>query len=463
VTFRTRLLLGLAVLVLTAVASSGWLLLTVARVQLQGAQESQARLLGEQISRELLAGLDEKAPLGDPINRTRLDAAATSLMTRGHAREVVVVDEQGRAIVGAAPDDPALAQVSTLFLQRHPKGTFVYVPLATAGRRAGAVRIALDDASDLTAAFRTARSLLFSLMLLDFAAVLLLGTVFIRRVVRPIDALAQTARRVASGELDVPPVPAGDSNDELSRLTDAFNRMTASLREQREHLLAQEKLATVGRLAAGVAHEVGNPLTAVLGYAEMMLADEPAEGPSERRDMLERVRKEIDRIRSIISDLLEYSRPVAGAVEPVRLREAVDSAVALLRPQARFRGVTVDNQVPAELPPASAAGNRITQVLLNLFLNAADAMAGAGRITVEAKAPDGFVLLMVRDSGPGIPLADREKIFDPFFTTKEPGKGTGLGLAICRSIVQAYGGDLTLSKPDGQGALFVVRLPRFAA
>ncbi len=462
---RTRLLVGLAVLVVAAVLSSGWLLLTVARVRLVGGQERQARVLSEQLLRELRASYDWKLPLSDFANRTRLASAARAMVLRGDVRDVAIVDEDGQPVAGDASGDRAIAGArdGALFLARRNGAVYVYASLASQGVQAASVRFRLGGEDELSAALAGARYVLISSTMLAGALVLLFGTLFIRRVVAPLEGLAQMARRVASGDLDVPPVSAGWSNDELARLSEAFNRMTASLREQRDHLLAQEKLATVGRLAAGVAHEVGNPLAAVLGYAEMLLSDEPEGVESERRDMLERIRKETERIRGIIADLLDYSRPVAGAVEPVRLGEAVDNAVALVRPQTRFRGVTVDNQVPAELPAAAASTSRIIQVLLNLFLNAADAMGGEGRITVEASAPEGLVLLTVRDSGPGIPFADRAKVFDPFFTTKEPGKGTGLGLAICRSIVQAYGGDLTLGKIDGAGASFVVRLPRFTA
>jgi two-component system NtrC family sensor kinase len=367
---RTRLLFGLAVLVVLAVASSGWLVLGVARARMSLSQETLARAPGEQL------------------------------------------------VVGHGEDR-------------------------------------------ITRGFAPARFTLVAITLFDGALVLLVGSLLIRRVTRPLEALGQAARRVAAGDLDLPPVVAGSGGDELERLAQAFNRMTVSLREQRDHLVAQEKLATVGRLAAGVAHEVGNPLAAVLGYAELLLGDEPrTEPPSERRDMLERIRRETERIRVIISDLLDYSRPKTGERCALELREWVDQAVSLLRPQARFRGVIVDNQVRAELPLADASP-RVLQVLLNLLLNAADAMDGEGKVTVTARVLDGGggVALWVRDEGPGVPEADREHVFDPFFTTKEPGKGTGLGLAVSRSIAQAHGGDLLLARAEGKGATFVLRLP----
>ena len=277
---------------------------------------------------------------------------------------------------------------------------------------------------------------------------------FIRRVVGPLEALALAARRVADGELEAPPVEESVSGDEVARLIANFNRMTASLRSQRDTLVAQEKLATVGRLAAGVAHEVGNPLAAVLGYADLLLADTPKDAPS--REMLERIRKETERIRAIVADLLDYARPPSGALEPVALRHAVDAAVSLLAPQARFRDVTVDNCVEADLV-ARANDSRVLQILINLLLNAADAMGGKGTITVAGERRGEKVELTVRDEGPGVQPADRAKIFDPFFTTKDPGQGTGLGLAISRSIAQVYGGNLELVASE-RGACFALTL-----
>jgi signal transduction histidine kinase len=456
---RTRLLAGLAVLVLAAVASSGWVILAVARTRLEAAQETQARLVGEQALRLLRASFDPTQPLSSPANRSRLAGTAQALVDRGDAREVTVIDEAGQTVLGDDVDDTLkLARTGTLFVARRGPALHVYAPLLTLDGAGGAVRFRLGGDDVLQSALVSARYLLVSVALVDGVLVLLFGALFIRRVVGPLEALAGGAHRVAAGELHLPPLPVPEGADELARLTEAFNRMTTSLRAQRDHLVAQEKLATVGRLAAGVAHEVGNPLAAVLGYVDLLLHDEK---DAERRDMLQRIHKETDRIRDIISDLLDYSRPVAAEREPVSLQEAVETSVSLLKPQARFRGVTVEDRVPVELPPASASASRLVQVLINLLLNAADAMHGEGTIEVAARQDGDRLELTVRDSGPGVAEADRGRIFDPFFTTKEPGQGTGLGLAVSRSIVQAFGGELVLVDGPTPGAVFAVRLPRW--
>ena len=461
---RTRLLAGLAVLVFAAVATAGWSVLAVARVKLTEAEDARAGVLGTEIAALVQRACADGCRAGD------LAPVARALVDGGAVPELVVVDGERRLLLAAgdvraaqavadARLGSALAGVPSLM--RTGDAVFYYAPLrATAGRTVGAVRVRMPGDAEVARALHDARLLLVGVTLFDGGLVLLFGALFIRRVVEPIEALSGAARLVADGQLDLPPLPRPPSRDELAHLVDDFNRMTLSLRRQREQMVAQEKLATVGRLAAGVAHEIGNPLAAVLGYVDLLLHDEPPDGA--RRDTLERIRKETDRIRVIVAELLDYSRPVTGAVEAVRVGEAVEVALSLVEPQSRWKDVTVTRALPAELPAVAAAQSRLVQVLLNLLLNAADAMDGRGTVAVRARSDGDAVAIEVADSGPGVAAGDRALIFDPFFTTKEPGKGTGLGLSISRSIVEAYGGTLTLAASD-QGASFVVRLPIWRA
>ena len=457
---RTRLLVGLAVLVFAAVASAGWSVLAVARARLSAAEEARAHVVGAQ-----LAALVERA-CADECGARAVASMAASLVGSGAAPEIVAVDATRRLLVGTgdahALDGASDARLAAALggvpsVARSGDGIYYYAPLRAAGRVAGAVRVRMPAEAAIAGALRDARLLLIGVTLFDGGLVLLFGALFIRRVVEPIEALSASARRVADGDVDVPPLSTPPTRDEVAHLVDDFNRMTASLRRQREQMVAQEKLVTVGRLAAGVAHEIGNPLAAVLGYVDLLLHDEPPDGA--RRESLERIRKETDRIRGIVAELLDYARPMQDSVEAVRAADAVDVALSLLRPQPRFAGVEVERAIAAELPSLAAAQNRLVQVLVNLLLNAADAMGGRGRVRIEACADGDAVELRVADSGPGVAPRDRAQIFDPFFTTKEPGQGTGLGLSISRNIVEAYGGTLTLAASDGAGATFVVRLP----
>lgn len=482
---RARLLVGLTALVLVAVTSSGWLLFSVTRLKLEGAREAQALAIGELVAERLRAALDGTPPPSEVEARARLDRAAGSLVARRVVRGVVIVDRAGAVLARVDDGEEAAPSVASdaglravlgggpAVASRGDGAAFVYAPLVGPEGVRGAIRLRARGDDDVARALASARGVLVAVTAFDALLVLLFGALFIRRVVGPIEELAQAARRVAVGEGGAKLVAAtagARRDDEIGRLQSALETMTASLAEQREFLVQQEKLATVGRLSAGVAHEVGNPLAAILGYVDLLLADEPRPAPGEpvddtsRRAILERVRKETDRIRGIITDLLDYSRPRDLAPQPVALGEIVEAAVALCRPQARFRRVVVDDRVPRDLPLARGS-TRILQIVLNLLLNAADAMQGEGTITVEAKALDGDagLALTVRDTGPGVPEGDRDRVFDPFFTTKEPGQGTGLGLAVSRSIAQACGGDLLLARtPDGGGATFVLRLSRWS-
>ncbi|MSP59657.1 MAG: sensor histidine kinase [Myxococcales bacterium] len=456
-----RLLAGLAVLVFVAIGSAGWLTARVARVELDAAEEERARGMGDAAA--ALIGRAHDGDGGAEARRARMIAAAGSVVGMAGVRDVAVLDESGKNVVGAA-GDPALELTlrgGAELARRDGDLLAVYVPLrAESGARIGAARLRITVGANLDEAVGGSNRLLLWITLFDGALILIFSALFVRSVVGPVGAVSRAAQRVAEGDLDAPPVAGGAG--EVGALASSFNRMTAALRDQRarlaasrEQVLAQEKLATVGRLAAGVAHEIGNPLTAILGYVEILLADAPKEGLT--RESLERVRSETTRIHRIVHDLVEYARPVADVIEPVDLAQVVDAAASLARPQPRFRDVAIERVLDGA-PLAAASARRLLQVLLNLLLNAADAMQTGGTIRISTTRDGERVSLDIADSGPGVPPAVRAQIFDPFFTTKEPGSGTGLGLAVCRSILQAYGGGVALV-PSEKGACFRVTLP----
>jgi len=300
-----------------------------------------------------------------------------------------------------------------------------------------------------------------------------------RLVARPVDRLLAAAARLRGRAADLPAL--GEGGRSLSRVAVAFERVAASLDEERSRLadkveeltaanrsleetrrslLRSERLATVGRLAAGLAHEVGNPLGAIAGYAEVARARVPRGAEPELGESIARIATAASRIDRTVRDLLDFARPVPPSILPLDLGAAVEGALRLARVQARFRGVEVALDLPPGLPPVLADEHQLSQVFLNLFLNAGDAMEGAGRVEVHARAgaDDGRVSVEVQDSGPGIPTADLPRVFDPFFTTKEPGQGTGLGLAVCHGILEALGGEIAAASPPGGGARFTLAL-----
>jgi C4-dicarboxylate-specific signal transduction histidine kinase len=317
------------------------------------------------------------------------------------------------------------------------------------------------------------------------AGMALAGVLLARAVARPVDRLLGAAALLGAGDQHGAfPIlqPPGDVEGHgLPRAAIAFERLAGALVEERrrlatkvaelessnaqlaatrESLLRSEKLATVGQLAAGVAHEVGNPLGAIGGYAELARARLAARGGDvELVDWLERICAETQRIDRTVRELLDFARPARPVLAPVALPVALDAAQRLARVQPRFRDVEVALDLPSALPAVRGDEGRLCQLFLNLLLNAGDAMGARGELRIAARVCEGAVEVELADRGPGIPEADLARVFDPFFTTKPPGEGTGLGLSICHVIVESFGGTITAGNRQGGGAVFTVRLP----
>jgi signal transduction histidine kinase len=261
----------------------------------------------------------------------------------------------------------------------------------------------------------------------------------------------------------------------IEELTETTKRLT----QAQAQLVRSERMASVGRLAAGVAHEIGNPIAAIMGMEELLLSGDLP--PETQRDFLERMRKETERIHGVLRDLLDFARPEekaspgSGVPEPADVASVVRDVVALVGPQKHFRAVRVEPDV-GDVPLVLLPAPRLTQVLLNLVLNAGAAVAaakaaknesatdrgadkGGGRLVVRAREAEGRVRIEVEDDGPGVAAAMRDRLFEPFATTKDVGEGTGLGLAVCRGLVESVGGEIALDGSYEGGARFVVKLP----
>ncbi|RMG12132.1 MAG: HAMP domain-containing protein [Deltaproteobacteria bacterium] len=324
------------------------------------------------------------------------------------------------------------------------------------------------------APYRRARGLLLAFLALDFFVVSLVGaTALFRGVVRPVEALADRAEAVARLEFG-----EEGSGHQLGRLGASFQKMVRALAEERARvaekiealeeanrslteaqaqLVRSEKLATVGRLSAGVAHEIGNPLGGLIGYLEILstrLKDDEANRP-----LVEGALTAARRIDATIHDLLDFSRPAAAEAEAFELAAAVEEAKRLVETQKRLSKVRFEVDLPRGAPPARAPRRHVVQVLVNLFLNAADAMDGEGTLRVSARLEDRTWCLEVADTGPGIPEEALEQLFEPFFTTKAPGEGTGLGLAISLRLAEQWGGSLCAKNAQSGGAVFTLTLP----
>ncbi len=231
------------------------------------------------------------------------------------------------------------------------------------------------------------------------------------------------------------------------------------LRATQQQVIQSEKLAALGTLAAGVAHELNNPLMGIMGY--VTVACEATQEP-QARALLERASRELERMRDLIRNMLGFARPVVeGKLSAVDVAAVLERTLALLRAEFKVRDITVTTEVAADLPKVTAQAEYLQQALLNLLMNARDAVEGRPerQIRIAAESRGGQVVVRVVDTGPGIPPERQGRIFDPFFTTKPPGKGTGLGLSIARNIVADLGGSLTCDSRVGEGATFTLMLP----
>ncbi|HEU5171640.1 MAG TPA: cache domain-containing protein [Gemmatimonadales bacterium] len=277
--------------------------------------------------------------------------------------------------------------------------------------------------------------------------------------------LASAARDLARGNLHASVEVR--SNDELGTLAGTFNAMAAALRERderlkevtRRKLMESERLAVVGQLAAGVAHELNNPLQGIVTYAHLLLERAPSGGPA--RDGLQKIAAQADRCREIIRGLLDFSRPRTPHVRPSGINTILGECLGLLEGQALFHNITIVTDLAPNLPPATVDPAQVQQVFMNLIINAAEAVEGAGRLEIATRfdAAARMVESRVTDSGRGIRPEDLDRIFDPFFTTKEGGRGTGLGLSISYGIVREHHGTITVESERGRGTTFTVRFP----
>jgi two-component system NtrC family sensor kinase len=283
-----------------------------------------------------------------------------------------------------------------------------------------------------------------------------------RLVLRSVEALAAGTRRVAAGDLATPITLA--ARHELGDLARAFNEMTLRLADAQRQLTQADKLASVGRLAAGIAHEINNPLTGVLTHASYELKRAPA--GSELQQDLEVVVRETKRCREIVRGLLDFARPVPPRRETVDLNEVVRRALKITLQALAQSHMRLDLDLASEPPQVEADANQIQQVLVNLLVNARDAVSEGGLIRVSTRSVPGdeqdVAEVVVEDDGCGIPPADLPHLFEPFFTTKGR-QGTGLGLAVSWGIVEAHGGTIQVRSEEGNGSRFTLRLPRQAA
>jgi signal transduction histidine kinase len=396
-------------------------------------------------------------------------------------------------------------------------------------RTVGGIRaeIPLEDLKETL--FRS-QSIIFLYVFLTAFLLVVMGSFLLSRVIiNPLKKLMQMSDKIAEGNLELMSGPSG--GNEVGKVLASFNHMASRLQEDRskmeeyisslkkvnrelrlaqDEIIRSEKLASIGRLAAGVAHEVGNPTGAILGYLDLLSKGGLAD--AEKIEVLKRAENEAERIRRIVRDLLEFSRPSPRREEEVEVNEVIDRALSLLSHQKKvWEQIHVVREFQEDLPRWKGNPHHLQQVMINLLLNAADALvprdpvqpgvekkirittrslpqeeradslglatrrkkegalgtdSSLFRIDRDSHPPSpqevrSILQVEVEDTGPGIPAETLGRIFEPFYSTKPPGEGTGLGLAICLGILESYGGKISVQSESGIGTRFTILLPIF--
>jgi signal transduction histidine kinase len=404
----------------------------------------------------------------------------------------------------------------------HYKKLVIYSPLWIQGNIGGGIQIEIPLGDVMIYLLKSQRMILISLIF-DAIVLIVFGSFLLSRVlVKPLKDLIRLTQNISEG--DFSQAIEVTSKNEIGQLISSFNRMIERLKENKEsidnylkslelankklkqvqeELIRTEKLASIGRFAAGVAHEVGNPLGAILGYTSILEKDEIDR--EEAKDYLKRIEKEIERINRIVRELLDFARPPKSEIQDIEVAAVIKNALSLLSHQKNFKNIETQLELRPDLPMIKGDESRLSQVLVNILLNAIDAMPNGGYLRIKTESlvvedfvgggfqplyfprrkgdpmesdysrlrkSDPFSILLTKfsvsdrlvkigisDTGVGIEQENLERIFDPFFTTKEPDKGTGLGLSISLSIVESMGGRIRVESEVGKGSTFEIYFP----
>lgn len=330
------------------------------------------------------------------------------------------------------------------------------------------------------------RTLYMAYFAIDFILLVGLGAFILSHiVVTPLHQLLAATEKITGGQYGQRIRVSGSL--ELAVLAESFNTMSTALmineqqvakhvaaikqanldlEQAREETIRTEKMASIGLLAAGMAHEIGTPLAAITGYAELAANEEI--DTATIQEYARRISNDCNRIDKIVRGLLQYARQQGNVVEKCHIKELLEETVELLKEQGVFKNVHISFDCDPDLIEAAASPHQLQQVLINFFINSRDAMPNGGELFLRAtkeinikEIPTSkyFIKIELNDNGIGIPPENIKKIFDPFFTTKEPGKGTGLGLAISARIIEGFGGRISVASQVGKGTQFSIWLP----
>ncbi|UCG20881.1 MAG: HAMP domain-containing protein [Deltaproteobacteria bacterium] len=534
---RTKVVLSLTFLMASAMLLIGTVMLKVSQRDLVRAKVEQGLVLKTAVERLLVIASDGKLDLVK--SSSRLVGLQPGNLENMAPWKITVADQDGVVVYGADRKEQTgkqpsaglkrviqleMESVSFLptaksFWLQMPEKVVLSAPLFHEQKIIGALQLEAELA-DVRQSLAGSQKLLLFYIVLDILVLVTFGVyIFSKLVVKPVEALVQTAESFQEGDI-IPDVSAGEQN-ELGKLSQALNAMLQRLAENKEELrqhitsleqanlelqraqqevIFSEKLASVGRLAAGIAHEIGNPIGIVLGYLELLQRKDTEEG--ERAELLGRMGTEIQRVNQTIRQLLDFSRPSSSEREAISVHPLIRETLDVLDHQLRQKDIEVVLELEAQADIVFANADQLKQVFLNLMVNAADAMEGTndrtqgGELHVRTRAfSDGSLLggkslarplrrstdpatadyshlrrgpgtegeswlqIQFADTGVGIPKENQKRVFDPFYTTKEVGKGTGLGLSVSIQIIETLGGRMDLSSKPGEETRVTIQLP----
>lgn len=394
---------------------------------------------------------------------------------RADAFQAVLIDARGNPVIGTVDADTdvrwATATLQNFENLEDSASAVINIWDDNVEYFAGAAKIEVGGLHVVTrisvsAAYLTARQLLSDLIIVGLIIVFIAAisaVVVSRKFTAPLESLSAAVRKIAKGDFDVKVDIS--SRDEIGQLADSFNNMANELLERERSLksaqlalVQSEKMAAVGTLSAGLAHEVKNPLSAVLGYAQ--LAKRKLSQPDVIKKHLDIIENETRRCNEIIGNLMQFSRQEKGEFTDVTINEVVEKSVGIVDHQLGLKNVHVNMKLAPDIPEIIGNSNQLQQVLMNLAINAQQAMEpDGGTVDIATYFDNDNVYISVSDTGPGISEEVVEKIFEPFFTTKAAGEGTGLGLSVTYGIIRDHKGDIRVERADSGGARFVIALP----
>lgn len=497
---RTRIIGHLAFLILSAMLLINVVVIKFAEKDLIQSKIGEGRLLLQILERDLRRTLQEKRDLQDLKNHAeRLLAAAGfedlyAVDRAGLAILEIVRPETGRKAEALASARRALADGKPSWdfsgnawgvLWLSPERVRLSIPLMLGGMPAGGMTTCASLAP-LYASLRGNQRLILVYIGLNTVLLVLFGVYLLSRsVVKPIYRLLRLTEAFKEAEAftflpEEPRDEIGELHRSLSlmlrRLKEdekalkhhiaSLEKANVDLKAAQEDVVKSEKLASAGRLATGIAHEIGNPLGIVLGYLDLLRRGGLTE--EEKTDFLERVESEIQRINRIIRQLLDFSRPAGGDKTVTSVHQLLLDTLQMMEPQPMMADLECRRIFEARQTQVYCDPGLLCQVFVNVIMNAADAMEIKDRpteeasprvLTIETRNVDGFIEIHFADTGPGIQESDIRQVFDPFFTTKEPGKGTGLGLSVSYTIVEGLGGTIQARSTIGKGTTLIIRLP----